>query len=137
MGSTRIFVIHLRELIKTLIFIVLGIILIGLLAYFFIPKDKGEAAQFIPGSYSQTIVLSDNPIDVVVTVDENDITQVELLNMSEEQAVFYPLIQPTLDSIAEEIVRTQSLEISVPNETEYTSGLLLKAVDMALSKARL
>lgn len=137
MGSTRIFVVHLKELIKTLIFIALGIILISLLVYFFLPKDKTETAAYTPGSYTTDIILNDNPIQVVVTVDADEITSVELLNMNEEQAVFYPLMKPTFGVIAEEIVKTQSLEIDVPAETEYTSGLLLKAVDMALAKARL
>lgn len=137
MGSTRIFVVHLKELIKTLIFIVLGIILISLLVYFFIPKDKKETAVFTPGSYSTSIILNDNPLEVVVTVGENEIQSVELLNMNEEQAVFYPLMQPTLNAIADEIVKNQTLDIAIPAETEYTSGLLLKAVDMALAKARL
>jgi uncharacterized protein with FMN-binding domain len=137
MGSHKFFVVHLKELIKTVVFVVLGIILICLLVYFFIPKEKEHAAIYEPGSYAQAIILNDNPIEVMVTVDSDKILSVELLNMSEEQLVFYPLIKPTLHMLADEIVKSQSLDITIPDETIHTSGLLLKAVDMALSKARL
>lgn len=137
MGNTKFFVIHLKELIKTIVFIVLGIILIGLLVYCILPKEKNQEAMYTPGSYSSTIILNDNPLEVVVTVDNSEILSVELMNMNEEQAVFYPLMQPTLTAIAEEIVANQTLDVAIPAETEYTSGLLLKAVDMALAKARI
>lgn len=137
MGSTKFFVIHLREVIKTVIFVVLGIILIGLLIHFFKPNSTNQAAMYTPGSYASTIILNDNPVEVVVTVDAHEILSVELLNMNEEQAVFYPLMQPTLNAIADEIVAKQSLDVEIPAQSEYTSAILLKAVDLALAKAQL
>ena len=48
----------------------------------------------------------------------------------------YPLMQPAMDTLSEQIVKNQSTKnISYSDETRYTSTVLLKAVDKALSKA--
>jgi uncharacterized protein with FMN-binding domain len=48
----------------------------------------------------------------------------------------YPLMQPAMDNLSEQIVKNQSTKnISYSSEARYTSGVLLKAVDQALSKA--
>lgn len=49
----------------------------------------------------------------------------------------YPLMQPTMEGLAEQIVNTQSTEnLTYPDSSRYTSMALLKAVDTALEKAR-
>ncbi len=140
MSSTKIFVIRLREVLKYGFFIIAGVVLAGILIYFFLPKEMEQdpnSAMYTPGKYSCAIILNESPISVEVTVDEQEIVSIDLLNMDDSQAVFYPLVQPTLISIAEQVVKTQSLEVSLSKESEYTGSLLLNAIESALSKARL
>ena len=48
----------------------------------------------------------------------------------------YPLMQPALDNLAEQICETQSLEgLDYSEDTQYTSQVILGAVERALEKA--
>ena len=48
----------------------------------------------------------------------------------------YPLIQPSLEELRDQILETQSLEnITCPADSQYTSMLLLDAIEDALKKA--
>ena len=48
----------------------------------------------------------------------------------------YPLMQPALDNLAEQICETQSLEgLDYSEDTQYTSQVILRAVERALEKA--
>ena len=48
----------------------------------------------------------------------------------------YPLLQPAVEEIADQIVASQSLdEIQYTEETHYTSQAIINAVDEALKKA--
>ncbi len=49
----------------------------------------------------------------------------------------YPLMQPVMDDLAEQILNTQSTEnLSYSLETRYTSQSLISAIDRALEKAK-
>jgi uncharacterized protein with FMN-binding domain len=49
----------------------------------------------------------------------------------------YPLLQPTFDSLAEQIYETQSLDnITYASENKYTSLVLLEAIRKSLEKAQ-
>lgn len=48
----------------------------------------------------------------------------------------YPLIQPAIENIAEQVYDSQSLEnISYPEDNPYTSQVIINAIDDALKKA--
>ena len=49
----------------------------------------------------------------------------------------YPLMQPALDNLADQICETQSLDgLDYSEETQYTSQVILGAVERALEKAK-
>ena len=106
-------------------------------------KDKKDTAAkpaeetlYIPGVYTSTIQLNDNSFDVQVTVDANHINSIELVNLSETATVMYPLMEPTLEDIAEQIYLSQSTDnITYSDENKYTSMLLLEAIQSAIAKA--
>ncbi len=140
MKGTRIIVLQLKELFKTIIFAVLGLGLVILLISLFMPKgQKSEPTVdlYIPGTYSSEIVLHSKPVAVSVTVSEKEILELSLGNMTEEQEVFYPLFKPVLTSISGSVIKQQSTNIDIEPEFEYTSQILLSAVDRALKKAEL
>lgn len=134
--GTKIVVVQLKELIKTAIFAVIGIALIVLLIYFFIPKEGKTEALYVPGTYSSEIVLHNNPVSVEVTVSDNMITGIQLMNMGQTQEVFYPLFEPTMEELAQEIIDNQSTDVSTSTDVSVTSKIILDAVDMALEQAK-
>lgn len=139
MGGTKIIVLKLKEIIKTALIVIAGIILILLLIKFFLPKDKdnaGESVRYMPGTYTAEIYLSKGSADVEVTVSEDKITKVVLKNIDESQEVFYPLLKPTMEIIASEILETQSLTVDIPSENTVTGQVLVGAIEEALEKAK-
>ena len=154
-AKTKIVVLHMKELIYTAIFAVLGILFIVLLAMMFLPekdKDGGSRAEdssgpepvmaevsslYIPGVYTTELVLGSESIDVEVIVDKDSITSIRMVNLSDSIATVYPLLEPTLESICEQIYAQQSLDsVTYTSESKYTSLVLLEAIQASLDKAR-
>lgn len=130
----------MKELIYTAIFAGLGILLIVLLLFMFLPKQaekkSTETMKYAAGVYTSTILFQDSALDVQVIVDENRINDISLINLNETVATMYPLVEPALEEVADQIIETQSLEhISYNPDNQYTSMMLLNAVENALSKA--
>ena len=90
----------------------------------------------MPGVYTSSIQLQDNTFDVQVTVDSDHINSISLVNLSESAAAMYPLMEPALENLADQICATQSLEdLTYESDNKYTSQLLLEAIHLALAKA--
>ena len=138
-AKTKIVVLHMKELVYTVIFVVLAVLLILLFVFMFgSKKDESakETMKYTPGKYTSSILFNDNSIDVEVVVDENRINSVSLVNLDERVATMYPLMQPALDAISQQIYENQSLEgIDYGSENQYTSQVLVEAIRNALSKA--
>ena len=141
MGSkTKIVVRHMKEIIYTVVFIVLGILLIALLAAMFLPGKSKKSAdtgnKYTPGIYTSTLTLNNTTLEVEVTVDESHINSIRFSNLDETVTTMFPLIQPAIEEIAEQIYETQSLEnISYPEDTPYTSQVIVDTIRKALEKA--
>lgn len=141
-AKTKIVVLHMKELIYTVIFAGLGILLIILLLFMFLPKDKdGESVEtmnYVAGVYSSSIMFGNNTVDVQVIVDENQINSISLVNLDETVTTMYPLMEPALESISEQVIKKQSTEgITYNTDNQYTSVVLLNAIENALSKAHI
>lgn len=145
-SKTKIVVLHLKELIYTGIFAVLGILLIILLIIMFLPKnDKKNAVTtmtqtstntYVPGVYTTSLILNDNVVEIEVTVDEKNINSIRLVNLDEAVTTMYPLIQPSFESLASQIIVNQSLDgITYPDDSKYTSMILLNAISASIEKA--
>lgn len=101
-------------------------------------KNKTKEMKYIPGIYASCIVLNNQAIDVKVIVDDNQINSIFLDNLDETAAAMYPLLQPALDSISQQIYDKQSTEsITYEESNQYTSVVLLNAIEDALSKAKI
>lgn len=140
MGSkTKIIVLHMKEIIYTAVFAALGILLILLLVIMFRPSDKdtgNQKKQYTPGIYTSTLTLNNTNLEVEVSVDASRINSIRLSNLDESVAAMFPLVQPAIEDIAEQIYETQSPEeVSLSEETPYTSRLLLDAISKAIEKA--
>jgi hypothetical protein len=62
---------------------------------------------------------------------------VSLVHLNEAVSTMYPLMQPSMNELAPQILNTQSTkDLTFPESSRYTCMTLLKAVDNALEKAR-
>lgn len=143
-SSPKIVVLKTREILYTLILLFLVILLIVCLFLMFAPKkaDSGQsqsvtsAATYIPGIYTAPVTLGKDTMNMEVTVDASEIRAIRLVNLSEAITASYPLVSPSLEEIAAQILETQSLDgISCPAENRYTAQLLLSAISEALATA--
>ena len=138
-SKTKIVVLHMKEIIYTVIFAVLTILLILFLFFMFgsgHKKDASKSASSVPGVYTSGITLNNMELEVEVTVDKNKINSIRFVNLSEAVTTMFPLIQPTIEEIAEHICEKQSLEnISCSEDNPYTSRIILDAIETALKKA--
>ena len=148
-AKTKLVVLHMKELIYTGIFAVLGVLFLVLLIMMFLPDGEKEdtpdpepetletASLYIPGVYTTELVLGSQAIDVEVIVDQNSITSIRMVNLNDAVATMYPLLEPTFDSICEQAIDQQSLEnITYTSDSKYTSLVLLEAIQNSLDKAR-
>lgn len=141
-SKTKIVVLRMKELIYTAIFAGLGILLIILLVYMLAPgrrsKDTADATSlYVPGVYTSSIMLGGNAVDIAVTVEKDAITSIQMINVSETIETMYPLMEPALENIAEQVCSSQSLDnITYPEENQYTSQVILDAISKAVEKAR-
>jgi len=137
MHRTKIVVLHMKEVIYTAIFALLAIVLIiVLIAMFQKGEEAEETSTYKPGVYSSAITLGENVINVEVVVDKERINSVSLKNLSDEVAALYPLVQPCMDVITQQIYEKQSVEnITYDESGTYTSEVLIKAIKEALGKA--
>lgn len=133
----------MKELIYTGIFVFLGIVLIVLLVFMFMPdKDEKEEkepamSEYVAGVYSTSVMLNGSTFDVEVVVDENNINSIQLKNISETVTTMYPLLEPSLEKISQQIYTNQSTEnITYEESNKYTSMVLINAIDSSLKKAK-
>ncbi len=139
-SKTKIVVLHMKEIIYTAIFAFLGILFIVLLIFMFKPNAKSESvdskAVYNPGVYTSSILLNNTELDIEVSVDQSNITSIRFSNLDETVTAMFPLIQPTIEDLADQIYETQSLDsIVLSEDTPYTSSIILNAIKQATEKA--
>ena len=147
-SKTKIVVLHVKELIYTGIFVVLGILFLVLLIVMFLPDKKEnqetmapgvteETVKYVPGVYTTSLILNGNVVEIEVTVDEYNINSVRLKNLDDAVTTMYPLLEPAFDNLATQIMENQSLSnLTFPEENQYTSMVLEEAIYNTFEKAK-
>ena len=145
-SKTKIVVLRLKEVIYTGIFVLIGIIVVVLLVTAFFPKNEEDARPtnaladnitvYAPGTYSTSLILNDMAANIEVIVDENYISSVRFVQLNEALKTKYPLLEPALNDIADQLIETQSLDnIVYSDDMRYTATLLISAIESALEEA--
>ncbi len=145
-SKTKIVVLRLKEVIYTGIFVLLGIVVVVLLVTAFLPEKEDvtrptnavaeNGTSYIPGTYSTSLILNDMAANVEVIVDENYISSVRFVELNDALKTTYPLLEPALNDIADQLIETQSLEsIVYSDDMRYTATLLISAIESALNEA--
>ncbi len=99
--------------------------------------SAGTDNTYIPGIYTTELILGSETVNVEVIVNDHAITSLSLANPDETLTTMYPLLEPTMDSLSEQICETQDLsQVTYSAETRYTSLVLLEAVKASLEKAK-
>ena len=144
MAKTKIVVIQMKELIYTAIFVGLGILLILLLVFMFLPSKKNRTgandasvtAKYNPGVYNSQITLGDSTLNLEVVVDADQVKSVSFINLEDTVTTMYPLVKPSLESIEKELIEGTSIdEIPLSEKGKYTETLLIEGIKTALLEA--
>lgn len=143
MAKTKIIVIQTKELIYTAIFAGLGILLILLLVFMFLPskssddtKTEQTGVTYAPGVYTSQVKLGESTLNLELVVDADQIKSVSLVNLDKSVTTMYPLVKPSLETIEKQLVAGTSLEdIPLSEKSKYTETLLIEGIRTALDKA--
>lgn len=154
MSKPKIVVLHMRELIYTAIFIFLILVLLILLFLMFRPHDASnrpdtetkttfsssadaDSTGYQPGVYTASLILNNHYADIEVTLNTDQIDSIRLVNLGDSVTTAFPLVEPSLDELSEQICQKQSLDgITCSRENKYTSELLFQAIKNSLAKAQ-
>ena len=141
--SPKFMVFHLKELIYTVVFVLLGIVLVISLIFMFCnrnsdeKKEKSSSGQYEAGVYTSCVTLNGNPMEVTVTLDSNHINSITVDNISDAITTMYPLVEPAFEDISKQIVDTQSVDnIKFSEESQYTYSLLYNAIVDTINKCK-
>lgn len=143
MGSkTRIIILQMKEILYTLVFVVLALLMIFLFIYmFFLKKDPesaetASAATYTPGVYTTSIILGDHPVNLEVTVDKNHINSIEATPLEDSVTAMYPLLESCLETISTQLTSGVPVDqVTYEDSSQYTASILLSAIQTALDKA--
>ena len=141
--SPNFMVFHLKELIYTATFILLGIVLVISLIFMFCNRNQGEKekettkGQFEAGVYTSSVTLNGNPMEISVTLDKDHINSISVNNVSDTITTMYPLVEPAFNDIAKQIVDTQSIDnIQFSKDSQYTYSMLYNAIVDTINKGK-
>ncbi|WP_458407403.1 FMN-binding protein [Anaerotignum sp.] len=136
MGSTKFVVVKAKELIKTAVFAVLGVIIIvGLITFFLHMGDDENTGMYRDGTYYGEMETGGEVTEIAVVIENGEIADVSVEETTEAVAVFYPLLETAVEEVGQGIVATQSLTVEVAPENAYSAQLVLDAVAECLEKA--
>ena len=97
----------------------------------------GTDNTYIPGIYTTELILGSETANVQVIVNDHAITSVNLADPSETLTTMYPLLEPTMESLNDQLCEMQDpSQVTYSAETRYTSLVLLEAVKASLEKAK-
>lgn len=97
----------------------------------------GTDNTYIPGIYTTELILGSETANVEVIVNNHAITSVSLADPSETLITMYPLLEPTMESLNDQLCEMQDPgQVTYSAETRYTSLVLLEAVKASLEKAK-
>lgn len=140
-SKTKIVVFKARELIYTGIFILLGILLILLLIFMFVPSHKNKKAKetsgYAQGVYTSPLKLGENELELQVTVKDGKARSVSLKHLNKSIKTMYPLIEPSLNEINQQLSKVDNVDqIKFDGQSQYTYTLLKQAIKNALKTAQ-
>ena len=147
MSGTRIVVLQSKKIIYSLIFFGIAILALVLVVMLFIPKQSGDGnsasltygteQKYEAGVYTKEIKIGDTTVNLQLSLDEDNVKSLELVNLDESVETMYPLMQPTVEKISEQLVAGRSMdEIVVSEESQYTEKIIVESVSEMMQEHR-
>ena len=137
MGSTKFVVVKAKELIRTAVFAILGVIIIvGLITFFLHMGNNENTGLYRDGTYYGEMETGGEVTEIAVVIRNGEIADVSMGVPTEEVAVFYPLLEETAEIVGQAVVESQELAVEVAPENSYSAQLVLDAVAECLEKAK-
>ena len=97
-----------------------------------------EDARYVPGLYNSDVNLSEYTLHLELAVDRDCIKSVNITNLNEEILSMYPLIEPSLLAVAEQLTNGVAIDaVTISEDSKYTQMLLIEAIGSMLEKATL
>ena len=138
MSKTKIVILQAREIIYTAIFVGLGILLLIVLFFMFWPSGssskktagtyKGNAI-YEAGIYNEELTIGESRVELQVTLDEDRVKSVKVVNLDESVSAMYPLMKPSVKNISKQLASGVSIdEVVLSEESQYTEKLVLEKV---------
>lgn len=144
MPGTKIVILRMREVIYTAIFVGLGILLLIILFFMFWPgKDEktgqraetGSEVQYQAGVYTKEIKIGEATVDLQVALDQDHVKSVKIVPLDESVTTMYPLMEPAVNTISEQLAAGTSVEeIELSEESQYTQEIIMKEVKSILNE---
>ena len=159
MSSTKLIVLKSKELIYTAILVALIVVFIIIIITMFKRSDAHDSAsdgatktasapvssepgdgvyetRYTPGTYSAPLILGENTLSVMVTVDDSQITDVSFQQMDEAVTTMYPLLESSLEDINTQLHYISSVDDITPSgDSTYTTKLIIDSIKNALKPA--
>ena len=157
MSSTKLIVLKSKELIYTAILLALIVVFAIILINMFKHDNKSDSGKssstsavsasadpgsgiyetrYTPGTYSSPLILGENTLSVMVTVDDSQITDVSFQQMDETITTMYPLLESSLEDINTQLHYISSVDDITPSgDSTYTTKLILDSIKNALKDA--
>lgn len=141
MPGTKIIILRMRELVYTGIFVGIGILLVVLLYFMFWGKDdsRGEnetadsTINYQAGVYTKELAFGESTVNLKVALDTDHVKSVEIEPLDESVTTMYPLMQPAVETISEQLAAGVTVEdIEMSEESQYTQEMILGAVEEIL-----
>lgn len=140
-AQTKIVVFHRNRVLLVGLALLLGIII----ALSLFLSNYGKKANiekttptmaYSPGDYITKLNLQGNEIDLVVNLSKDRINDIYFRDFTEELKEAYPLLEPTLLELKEQILEKQSTEnLTYQDSNPYTAVVLIRAIRDAISKS--
>ena len=144
MVKTKIVVLKKKKLIYGTMFIILAILLISLIFIIFsdtnndIPATQETSVIYRAGVYNSVLELNNTLLGLEVVLDKDHINSVRLVNLDEATQTMYPLIEPALTDISNQLSAGVALsDIVLSESSKYTQTLLLNSIRETIAKAKL
>lgn len=134
MSSPKFLVFKLKDLrIPALVLLIVIALFVFLLFKNKSAQTFSSSSGYVDGKYIAGITLSDADMDLVVEVQDHNITSISLSGLDETSSSLYKDLVSSVDYINTYVTGTQSLELPQNGHSSTATLLLMDAVKVALS----
>lgn len=141
MANTKIVVLQRKKIIMAGIVFFIAILLLLFVLQFIPNSGSGDSVAdssdgtYEAGIYTKEIEIGDSVVNLQMTLDEDQIKGIELVNLEETVETMYPLMESTVEEMSAQLSSGTALEdIEVSDSSKYTEQILAKAVSSMLKE---